>query len=89
MLVFLWYGMHLIVFSSPTILPREAQLISSVLDRGLQTFHLRKPGYDLQAYEAILAPLSTAARAKLVVHDHHELAARWGLKVSCMRASFA
>ncbi|KAK9837817.1 hypothetical protein WJX74_005689 [Apatococcus lobatus] len=72
--------MQLVVFSSPTLLEHEAQLISSVLERGLETFHLRKPGCSLRAYEAILAPLSPAARAKLVVHDHHELATRWGLK---------
>lgn len=77
--------MQLIVISSPTPLhsaPHEAQLISSVLDRGLQTFHLRKPGCGPKEYEDILAPLSPAARAKMVLHDHHQLAARWGLKVS-------
>ncbi len=79
--------MHLIVFTAPTLLPLESDLITSVLDRGLQTLHLRKPGLPARAVEGLLAPLSAAARAKLVLHDHHELAARWGLKVSCMSIS--
>ena len=74
--------MQLIVFSSPAVLSQEARKISAVLDRGLQTFHLRKPGCSSEEYEGILAPLTPAARAKVVVHDHHHLAARWGLKVS-------
>ena len=76
--------MQLIVFSAPSILPHEADLVTSVLARGLRTLHLRKPGQPAATYEDILAPLSAAARARVVLHDHHHLAARWGVKVSCM-----
>ena len=75
-------GMQLIVFSSPELLPKEPALLTAVLDRGLQVLHLRKPGLSRRQYEGILASLSSASRAKLVLHDHHDLAARWDLKVS-------
>ncbi|KAK9864577.1 hypothetical protein WJX84_008234 [Apatococcus fuscideae] len=72
--------MQLIVFSSPELLPKEPALLTAVLDRGLQVLHLRKPGLSRRQYEGILASLSSASRAKLVLHDHHDLAARWDLK---------
>lgn len=71
--------MKLTIISSESDIPRETELVRSLFRAGLQRFDLRKPAWSAQGVESFLGTLSAGERARLVIHSHPGLAARWGL----------
>lgn len=62
-------------------LPDEARHIARLLLSGAyDVVHLRKPGWELEAYEALLRQVPAELHPRLVLHDHHELALRYAVR---------
>ena len=65
--------MRLIAITTPKITDDDTLIIKELLDRGVDTVHLRKPDADVSACRTLLAGLSAEHRARIVIHDHAEL----------------
>lgn len=52
----------------------EAEIISEALEVGLYRCHLRRPHWSVEETRAFLDSFSPEALAKIVLHDHHQLA---------------
>ncbi len=72
--------MKLIVISSQEDIPDEHEIVNELLVRGLNYFHLRKPGYTYSEMERYIREIETCHRDKIIVHSHHELCATYNLK---------
>lgn len=70
---------RLIVVTSEPDLPDEPAAWEALRATGLWRLHLRKPHWDAARTAACLERLSPDLRACVRLHDHHELAARYGL----------
>ena len=52
----------------------ELRVAQSLLDRGLQVLHVRKPGSSAEQVQQYLTALPPAARRRCQLHQHHSLA---------------
>ena len=69
--------MRLVLISPPEPhLPAEAELLSAMFDRGLQQYHLRKPGCTWSQVRPLLERLKPEHRKRTMVHQHHGEATR-------------
>lgn len=68
-----------IAVTPPAFHDGEAAFISRLLAGGVDVVHLRKPGSAESECAGLLEALSEDERARVVVHDHFDLAARYGL----------
>ena len=68
-----------IAVTPPAFHDGEAAFISRLLAGGVDVVHLRKPGSPEAECAGLLEALSEDERARVVVHDHFDLAARYGL----------
>ena len=68
-----------IAVTPPAFHDGEAAFISRLLAGGVDVVHLRKPGSAEAECAGLLEALSEDERARVVVHDHFGLAARYGL----------
>lgn len=66
--------MKLIILSNPNLLDREVEMIHSLFQAGMETFHLRKPDWDQKAYKSFLHHINPKYHTKISIHAHHELA---------------
>jgi thiamine-phosphate pyrophosphorylase len=81
--------MRLVVISPPTLAnPNELQVLNGLLRTDVSTYHLRKPGCTPENMEACISAIEPSLRSKVVVHQHHSLATKYGLKV-CSRSCAA
>jgi thiamine-phosphate pyrophosphorylase len=71
--------MKLIVISPPDEHPSERAVLADLFAAGLERYHVRKPAWTRERLADWLAPVPAADRARLVVHQHHELARQLGL----------
>lgn len=55
----------------------EALLLNQLLDGGLALLHLRKPKWPKQEYEALLKAIAPHHKRKVVLHQYHDLAAKY------------
>jgi thiamine-phosphate pyrophosphorylase len=67
--------MKLIVISPEHDDPRETGVLGELFATGLERYHVRKPSASRDALAAWLGALPREARARIVVHQHHELVA--------------
>lgn len=72
--------MELIVISNPQDIENEARLINDLFTAGLSVFHLRKPMYDTKQIRKLLNCIDKKYHAHIALHQHHEVAARFGIK---------
>jgi len=73
--------MKLIVISAPHPVTRERELVRGMLKEELTHFHLRRPSWSLQELEACILGYTEQERKTLVLHSHHDLVPKYGLKV--------
>lgn len=60
----------------------EAAAIEGMLDCGvIDRVHIRKPGADAEAVEALVGAINRRYHSRLSLHSHHALAARYGAGV--------
>lgn len=69
----------MIIISNPTPVENEINLIHQLFDEGLPLFHVRKPDFSKEEMISFLSNINTEFRAKLVLHQHHELATDFGI----------
>jgi thiamine-phosphate pyrophosphorylase len=74
--------MQLILFTTPNFLPHETETVNRMFNAGLQTLHLRKPDTDAAALRQYLQQIQPQHLPRVMLHQHHELAAEYPLKVS-------
>ncbi|WP_143961132.1 thiamine phosphate synthase [Litoribacter populi] len=72
--------MKIILFSSPTPLSKEADLIRSYLDCGIEYFHLKKPLLPENALLRLIELIGDEHREKIALHSHHHIARPLGIK---------
>lgn len=72
-------SMKLILITSPTFLPGEAEAIEACLSAGVSFIHLRKPEASESEVEALVRAIPPTCYDRLIVHDHFALQARFGL----------
>lgn len=69
-----------IVITKPDFLVAEALRIMELLGRAdVDLVHIRKPGSTVDELERLLQELPSAVYGRLVLHDHFELAVKYGL----------
>lgn len=66
--------MKLVVISPERDDPRELAVLGELFAAGLERYHVRKPHATRAQFEAWLRTLPREWRARLVLHQHHELA---------------
>ncbi|PTX97689.1 thiamine phosphate synthase [Opitutus sp. ER46] len=71
--------MTLVVISPERDRADELAVLDALCAAGLERYHVRKPHASAVALAAWLQGVPTRWRARLVLHQHHELAARFGL----------
>ncbi|MBR4327222.1 MAG: thiamine phosphate synthase [Bacteroidales bacterium] len=69
----------LIVITTPDFFAGEADLINLLFVNGLQRLHLRKPDSTRADYEGLLKTIAPEFLPKIVLHDHFDLAAEYGV----------
>jgi thiamine-phosphate pyrophosphorylase len=69
----------MIVISSPTSIPNEIRHIELLFLHGLKLFHVRKPDFIEKEMKLFLSKISVENRGRLVLHQHHHLAAEFGI----------
>lgn len=69
-----------VVITLPAFFPGEAEKIAYMLRSGTaDLLHLRKPGSNAAEMEQLIRQIPTEFHQRLVLHDHHHLAAQYGL----------
>ena len=71
--------MRLVVISTDGDEPREIAVLMALFAAGLERYHVRKPKWPKEKLAAWLKELPTRWRARLVLHQHHDLVAELGL----------
>ncbi len=64
----------------PTDHPQEHQLLEQMVGMGINIIHVRKPGYGRRKLSEYLKKLSPAVRRVTVIHQHHSLCLKFGIK---------
>ena len=72
--------MKIIAITTPKVTDEDAYIIKGLLDKGIDTVHLRKPDSGIDDCRKLLAGLTAEQRAKIVVHDYPELYFEFSLK---------
>lgn len=74
--------MRCLAVTLPEFFAAEGELLAAMLASGIiDRVHIRKPGADVRAVERLVAQVPVELRARLSLHDHHELAALYGTGV--------
>lgn len=71
--------MRIIVISAPDFLPGEAEAVTALLEAGAWRVHVRKPAAGSDSIVRLLEHIPAALYSRISLHDHHELAARFGV----------
>lgn len=72
--------MRIIAVTTPKVITQDADIITSLLRRGVDIVHLRKPDSNVDECRALLRDLDKESRARIIVHDYPELYAEFSLK---------
>lgn len=70
-----------IIITRPEFFPSEAEQIESLLRSGrADVIHIRKPGASESEVKQLICALPKELCSRLVLHDHHHLALKYGLR---------
>ncbi|MDD4637659.1 MAG: thiamine phosphate synthase [Bacteroidales bacterium] len=72
--------MQLITITAERILNKEAAILNLLFDEGLPLLHLRKPCSSASEIKELLEAIHPSYYQRIVVHDHFEMIALFGLK---------
>lgn len=72
--------MRLIVITPPQPADHEARIIGQLIDHGIWAVHLRRPEASASQMSQLIEAIPVCYHRRLVLHDHHELCAVYGLK---------
>lgn len=65
--------MKLIVISDPVYFKDEAYLVNQLFEAGMPLFHLRKEGFNKQAYAELIDGIDKCYHDRIALHQFHEL----------------
>ena len=71
--------MSVVVISPEATEAREHAVLAALCAHGLERYHVRKPGWTAAQLREWLDAVPAEVRARLVLHDHHELATEYGV----------
>lgn len=71
--------MRLIVITSPDAVVAEVECLRVVVECGADLLHVRKPSWSLEQVRRLLDALPESVLQRVVIHDHHALAAFYPL----------
>ncbi|HEU5079948.1 MAG TPA: thiamine phosphate synthase [Opitutaceae bacterium] len=71
--------MKLILISPEDERADEVSVVRELFLRGLERYHLRKPGWSVGQVRSVLSAFPRSARSKIVLHHHHALVAEFEL----------
>lgn len=69
----------MIVITNPSAIANEINLIHSLFEEGLGLFHVRKPEFSEIEMAKFIHQIKQEFRSKLVLHNHHQIAADFGI----------
>ncbi|MGO4772081.1 thiamine phosphate synthase [Flavobacterium sp. W22_SRS_FK3] len=69
----------MIVITNPSAIANEISVIDSLFEEGLSLLHIRKPGFSEVEIAKFIHEIKQEHRANLVLHNHHEIAADFGV----------
>lgn len=69
----------MIVITNPSAIANEISIIDSLFEEGLSLLHIRKPGLSEVETAKFIHQIKHEFRKNLVLHDHHEIAADFGI----------
>lgn len=72
--------MQIIGITSPDCWDGEAPIITSLLKNTLDIVHIRKLDVDTEKVETLISLIPSEYHARLVLHNHHELASQFAFK---------
>ena len=72
--------MKIIAITTPKIIDEDTYIIKGLLDRGIDTVHLRKPESSISECRKLLSTLDAEYRASIVIHDYPELYSEFSLR---------
>lgn len=72
--------MKLIVISSSGESESEPAIVTQLFENGLEIFHLRKPKFSTKEMTRYIEAIPRVFRNRIVVHSHHSLARKFGLR---------
>lgn len=73
--------MRLVLFTPPEAAPHEVQRLNAMFESGLQCVHVRKPTATAASLCSYLDAIKPQHLHKVVLHQHHQLAQEYPLKV--------
>ena len=71
--------MKIILISPQSNIQKEQEFVNVLFEKGLDYFHLRKPGYSKEELEAYLKQIKPAYYRKISVHSHYNLLEKYNL----------
>ncbi|MFL5727853.1 MAG: thiamine phosphate synthase [Cytophagaceae bacterium] len=71
--------MKLIVISAAEQTEKEHELINTLFEQGLKSFHLRKSGYTMEQMQDFLKGIQPKFLRRIIVHSHYELIGKYNL----------
>lgn len=72
--------MKIIAITSPNITDADVYLIKTLIAKGIDSVHLRKPEANIDECRKLLAELTKEERANIIIHDYPELYDEFSLK---------
>ena len=72
--------MKIIAITTPKVIDEDAYIIKSLLDKGVDIVHLRKPESCIDDCRKLLSTLDAEYRASIVIHDYPELYSEFSLR---------
>jgi len=72
--------MKLILLSKTKYDENEMDLVKIMFESGLETYHLRKPRISTRQMKLVLEKIPSHFHNRIVIHSHHQLAAKYDLK---------
>ncbi len=69
-----------IVLSSQKTVENEIEILIRFFEKGLKSFHLRKPHYSKTRMKDYLNNIPSIYHNRIVIHSHHRLAKKYNLK---------
>jgi thiamine-phosphate pyrophosphorylase len=69
-----------IVISNPSTIPDEAALINALFNEGLEVFHLRKPGAEIDELRQLMGEVKPCYYTQIALHQHHQIAKEFSIQ---------
>ncbi len=72
--------MKLLLFSPANDHQKEILLLPHFFEKGLETYHLRKPTYSITELEKLIQQIPSEYYSRIMLHSHHILVEKYKLK---------